>query len=197
MSPLQSAITRGQHKHPGGLFFGGTQPTWSRRTFLALCRRFLGGCKHVGFIDLHTGLGPYGYGEPICMHQPGTPGFALVHDSFGDQVTSPEQGNSTSAIVVGTLHEGLERELPRTCVTSLALEYGTQPMPDVLLALRADNWLHRHGDPASAQGRAIKRQIRDAFYQDKDDWKEMVLKRALEMIDRATAGVARVQAVHA
>jgi hypothetical protein len=193
---LQSAITRGQHKHRGGLFFGGTAPTWSRRTFLALGRRFLGRCRHVGFIDLHTGLGPYGYGEPICMHQPGTPGFDRVHDWFGDQVTSPETGNSTSAIVVGTLAEGLERELELAKVTSMALEYGTQPVPDVLLALRADNWLHRHGDPASAQGREIKRQIRDAFYQDKDDWKEMVLKRALEMIDRAVAGVAHAELAH-
>ncbi len=43
-----------------------------------------------------------------------------------------------------------------------ALEYGTQPVPDVMLALRADNWLHLHGDVGSAQGRAIKRQVRDA-----------------------------------
>ncbi|MCK6449900.1 MAG: M14 family metallopeptidase [Alphaproteobacteria bacterium] len=188
---LQSAISRGQHKHKGGLFFGGTVPTWSRRTFLALCRRHLARCRHVGFIDLHTGLGPYGYGEPICMHAPGTSGFSRVSAWYGDQVTSPEQGNSTSAVVVGTLGEGLERELPQVAVTGMALEYGTQPVPDVLLALRADNWLHRHGDPASPLGRKIKRQIRDAFYQDKDDWKEMVLKRALEMFDRAVAGLAR------
>jgi len=188
---LQSAITRGQHKHPGGLFFGGTEPTWSRRTFLALGQRFLAHCRQVGFIDLHTGLGPYGYGEPICMHQPGTPGFARVRDWYGDQATSPEEGNSTSAVVVGTLSEGLERALPQAAVTGMALEYGTQPVPDVLLALRADNWLHRHGDLGSAEGRAIKRQIRDAFYQDKDDWKDMVLTRALEMIDRALNGLAR------
>ncbi|MBL8705774.1 MAG: DUF2817 domain-containing protein, partial [Rhodospirillales bacterium] len=47
------------------------------------------------------------------------------------------------------------------------------------------------GDLASAQGKAIKRQIRDAFYQDKDDWKAKVLPRALEIIDRAVAGLAR------
>lgn len=188
---LQSAITRGQHKHPGGLFFGGTEPTWSRRTFLGLCQRHLAQRRHVALIDLHTGLGPYGYGEPICLHQPGSAGFQRVRAWYGEQVTSPEEGNSTSAVVVGTLSEGLVGALAHAQVTGLALEYGTQPVPDVLLALRADNWLHRHGDPSSPQGRAIKRQIRDAFYQDKDDWKEMVLQRALEMIDRATSGLAR------
>ena len=186
---LQSAISRGQHRHPGGLFYGGLKPTWSHRTLLSLAARFLGRCGRVGFIDLHTGLGPYGYGEAICMHSPGTPGMARCTAWYGKELTSPERGDSKSAVVIGTLIEGLERALPATAFSAIAIEYGTQPVRDVMLALRADNWLHRHGDPASAQGRAIKAQIRDAFYQDKDDWKNMVQARALQLIDRALAGL--------
>jgi hypothetical protein len=188
---LQGAIQRGQHKHADGLFYGGTAPTWSRRSFLDLARRFLARRRAVGFIDLHTGLGPYGYGEPICMHRPGTPGHSRAVDWYGKELTTPEGGDSKSAVVVGTLGQGLERELGNTAVTAMALEYGTQPVPDVMRALRADNWLHLHGDVNSAQGRAIKRQIRDAFYQDRDDWKEKVLARAVDMIGRALGGLAR------
>jgi hypothetical protein len=188
---LQAAISGGQYKHPGGLFYGGMGPTWSHRNFLALAERFLGRTRSVGFVDLHTGLGPYGYGEPISGHHPGTPGYERAKEWYGKELTSPEAGNSTSAPVVGMLSEGFERRLPGVALTAVALEYGTQPVQDVIQSLRADNWLHQHGDLASPQGKAIKRQIRDAFYQDKDDWKAKVLPRALEIIDRAVAGLAR------
>jgi len=188
---LQGAISRGQHTHPDGLFFGGTQPTWSRRSFLALAERFLGRCRSVAFVDFHTGLGPYGYGEPISMHPPGTPAHRRAKDWYGSELTTPEGGDSTSVVVVGTLGQGIERRLANTEFTSIALEYGTQPVYDVMLSLRADNWLHLHGDLASAQGRTIKRQVRDAFYQDKDDWKAKVLARALDIVGRAQAGLAR------
>lgn len=188
---LQGALQGGQYRHPGGIFFGGAAPAWSRRRFLDLANRFLGRSRAVAFIDLHTGLGPYGYGEPISMQRPGTPGNTRARDWYGKELTTPESGDSKSAIIVGTLGQGLERELKNADLTNMALEYGTQPVPDVMLALRADNWLHLHGDVGSAQGRAIKRQVRDAFYQDHDDWKEKVLARALDMIDRGVAGLAR------
>jgi hypothetical protein len=59
----------------------------------------------------------------------------------------------------------------------------------VRLALRADNWLHAHGRPDSRQGRAIKEQIRAAFFPDRDDWKEMVWERALETQRQALEGL--------
>ena len=86
---------------------------------------------------------------------------------------------------------GMEAALPGdTALTAVALEYGTIPSPEVRLALRADNWLHLHGETDSAQGRAIKEQIRAAFSPDKDDWKEMVWTRALETQRRALEGLA-------
>jgi hypothetical protein len=86
---------------------------------------------------------------------------------------------------------GMEEALPeQTALTAVALEYGTIPSPEVRLALRADNWLHARGRPGSAQGRAIKEQIRAAFYPDRDDWKEMVWARALETQRQALEGFA-------
>ena len=75
-------------------------------------------------------------------------------------------------------------------ITAIALEYGTIPVTDMLEAMRAENWLYVHGDPASPMGRAIKRQFRDAFYCDADDWKELVWERAVEILRRGFAGLA-------
>ena len=68
LKAYQAAVAGGQYAFPDGLFFGGRRPTWSNATF----RRILGthgrAAKRVAVIDVHTGLGPTGYGEPISVH---------------------------------------------------------------------------------------------------------------------------------
>ena len=68
-------------------------------------------------------------------------------------MTSPEGGTSTSAIVVGIMTDAFPQELPDAEVTPIAIEYGTYSVPEVLGAVRADNWLHHRGDLASPLGR--------------------------------------------
>jgi len=65
------------------------------------------------------------------------------------------------------------------------------PVLAVLQALRADAWLHAHGDMASAQGQTIKQQLRDAFYGDADDWKGMVAGQSLLACRQALTGLQR------
>lgn len=62
---LQSAITRGQHSHPDGLFFCGNEPTWSNQKVRTILRQHAQKCQSIGWIDVHTGLGPQGVGERI------------------------------------------------------------------------------------------------------------------------------------
>ena len=81
-------------------------------------------------------------------------------------------------------------QVPHAAVTSITLEYGTRPLDEVLGSVRADNWLHVHGKLDSTQGRTIKGQIRDAFYQEKDDWKRMVHERGIDVFRRTITGLA-------
>ena len=46
------------------------------------------------------------------------------------------------------------------------------------------------GQCLAAKGQAIKEQVREAFYQDADDWKDMVWERAVETQRLALAGLA-------
>lgn len=188
---LQKAISGGQYGHAEGIFYGGTTPTWSHKVLKQVLSAKLAKARHVAVIDYHTGLGPYGYGERICIHQPGAGGLERAQQWYDDDVTSPAMGNSASVELFGFNVLGMAEALPQTCeLTAVALEYGTIPSPEVRLALRADNWLHIHGQPDSAKGRAIKGQIRDAFYQDRKDWKEMVWERAVETQRMALKGLA-------
>jgi len=145
--------------------------------------------RRVGVIDFHTGLGPFGHGELICAVAPGAKSFVRAKAWYGDEMTSPESGTSTSAVVVGVMTDAFPQELPDAEVTSIAIEYGTYTVPEVLGAVRADNWLHQRGDLASAQGKAIKADIKERFFPSGDKWREMVWTRADQTIGWALKGM--------
>ncbi len=176
----QRAVAGGQYNHPGGIFFGGQAPTWSHRTLKAVFAERLNQARHVAVVDYHTGLGPRGHGERICFHALESDGYKRADDWFGGDFTSPWTGTSSSSEVTGYNVIGMEQAVPQAAFTIVGLEYGTLPTDQVKLALRADNWLHLHGDLDSAKGKAIKRNIRDALYQDADDWKDMIWERGVE-----------------
>jgi hypothetical protein len=187
---IQQALSGGQYRHPAGIFYGGADPTWSRRAQTSIFETYLAGAGRIGIIDYHTGLGPWGYGEPIITDPIGSPGFARARDWYGAAVTSPSSGNSTSVDIMGDGLGAAPALLAHAEVTGMALEVGVQDLTQVMRALRADAWLHARGDPLSDDGRAIKTQIRAAFYGDADDWKGMVAGQSLLACKQAIAGLA-------
>jgi len=186
---LQSAVSAGQYSHPDGIFYGGQAPTWSHRTLKRIFETELANAKQAAVIDYHTGLGPRGHGERICCHAVGSDNLTRAEQWYEGDFTSPLMGTSSSVELNGVNLFGMEQAAQNTDLTVIALEYGTQDTQLVKLALRADNWLHLHGDPESEQGRAIKQQIREAFYQDADDWKQMIWDRGVETQRLALRGL--------
>jgi len=187
---FREAATSGQYIDPKGIFFGGQAPTWSRRTVEQIVDRHCRGRTQLAVIDYHTGLGPRGFGERIIDHLPDTPGYARAMNWYDNDASSPYLGTSTSARLTGQLLDWIEANLPGVEMTGIALEYGTQPEDKVLGALCSDNWLRFHGDRDSDRGREIKANVRAAFYQDADDWKQMIWDRALATQRMALTGLA-------
>lgn len=186
---LQTAVTGGQYTDPHGIFFGGNAPTWSNRTLLAIFRRFLGRAKHVAAIDFHTGLGPHGHGELIGGLMPDSANYKLTRDWVGDALTSPLLGTSASAKLNGINQLAMEAAIPQARFAAVALEYGVAPMDETREALRADNWLHVHGDLRGKQAAAIKAEMRRVFYGDTDQWKQMVWDQAVALSRRLLKGL--------
>lgn len=184
---FQQAISGGQYTYPDGIFYGGLKPTWSHETYASVLRDYAGAARVAGFVDFHTGLGPYGYGELISDG----PSDAKSRSKrwFGSDVTDPDKGNSTSAPLVGTLGHGVAAYLPDAAIAFIALEYGTRDITTVLGAVRGDNWLYHKGDLGTDLGKQIKREIRDAFYPEEDEWYEMVWTRAREVANLAMKGL--------
>ena len=186
---LQAAMSGGQYAFPDGVFYGGRQPTWSNRIFCTILERFVSAARHVAFVDFHTGLGPYGHAELISQDSPDTPTGATVRSWYGEGVTSPAAGDSASAPLTGVIATAVRAVLHQAEVFSVTAEFGTYPVWEVMASLRADNWLHLHGELDSLLGREIKADIRRRFYPDEADWKELVFVRGRQVLNRAVRGL--------
>lgn len=179
---LQAAITSGQYRHPHGVFYGGSGPTWSNRWLTGWFRDQLDGCERLRILDIHSGLGPWGEGEYIVHHPSDHPGFTRA-DALWPAARSSADGDSVSALLSGDWLDHVESLVPNVEITSAALEFGTIDPISVLQALRSDAWLWAYGDPHTAGADPVRAQVRAAFADDDPAW----LARLTEQFDEAMA----------
>lgn len=190
----QSAITRGQHEFPEGLFFGGTGPTWSNKTLREVLRVHGRRAARIAWIDVHTGLGPSGVGERIFAGRDDDAAVARARQWWGGggrtPVTSIYDGSSSSAFLTGLMWSAIYEECPQAEYTGIAMEYGTVPVMETLQALRGEHWLNLHPEAPAPLAAAIKQRMKDAFYTDTPAWKEQILAQGRESLFQAVDGLA-------
>lgn len=188
LAALQAAASGGQYTRPTGLFYGGTVETWSNRRIREIFQNQVPNTVRTFVVlDIHSGLGPMGYGEPIYLGGDDV-GFERAKVWFGPDTTRP--GAGASADVSGTLGEAIGA-MHRNCETTcLALEFGTKPIMEVLTALRADHWLHAVPDRKTPLSGQIRRLTRDAFYVESSPWQAAVYGRAADLLLRASRNLA-------
>jgi hypothetical protein len=187
MTAYRAAISTGQYHSPEGMFYGGTAPSWSNTTVRSILRRFASNAAHIGWIDVHTGLGPYGHGERLY---PGLPsGLPTAQAWWGADVFPVFDGQSASPNVSGPVVMTVYDECPQAAATTMGLEFGTLPSDEVLDILRGDQWLRRHPEASEDQRRAIRQQVRDAFYCDNAEWKGMIIGQSRVALLQALQGL--------
>ncbi|WP_372656579.1 M14 family metallopeptidase [Hydrogenophaga sp.] len=190
---FQAVVSQGQYSHPDGLFFGGTEPTWSHETWREVLRTQAGKAARLGWIDVHTGLGETGVGERILACHDDAVALQRAQAWWGGDgrtpVTSIYDGSSTSAVLSGQMSNAVYQACPQAEYTGMALEFGTVPITEVLQALRADHWLHLHPEASDALRQQIQRQMRDAFYIDTDVWRAQVIAQARQAMFQAVLGL--------
>ena len=190
MEAMQEAVSGGQYHHPDGLFYGGTGPVRSHQILEELVTTRLQGAGRVAILDLHTGLGERGEVEIISSEVLGSPAYDRAVEWWGERVASNVEGGSVSATLTGEWMSTARGWLQPAEVSAVALEWGTIDSISVAQALRADNWLHCHGDPTGPDAPAIKAELRRAFAPvDDPEWDELiytcfegVLTRTLEVL---------------
>jgi len=190
----QSAISRGQHEYPDGVFYGGRAPSWSNLAVREVLRTHGRRAGRLAWIDIHTGLGPSGKGERIYAGRDDQASIARARawwDGGGrTPITSFYDGSSTSAFLTGLMFTSAYDECPQAEYTGMALEYGTVPVMETFQALRAEQWLNRHPDAPAPLAAQIRKDNFAAFYTDTDAWREQILAQAREAMAQAVEGLA-------
>ena len=179
-------LTQGQYEDPNTPYFGGSAASWSRQTI----EQVVGQLKpdkrdRVLVIDIHSGLGAYGFGELISDHPVDSPANLFARKIFGTTLTEPALGNSSSGPKHG-LHDYYWQQ-QGDHVTFLTLEFGTFSGQEMLSVLSADLNLHQQAkvDWTDQKTLDIKHAMQDFFCPDQKQWQELVLFRGRQVIEMA------------
>lgn len=187
---VRKSLTKGQYQYPDSVHYGGSAPAWSNRTLYKICEQLLSTSHRAVLIDLHTGLGPYGYGELMTPSKPGDPDFDRLSKWLGGEVHSTTAGSSDYAGSKGSILAGFRPGNEQCEWTPVGLEFGTLDWATVTHAMRADIWLHVHGTPKSPQGDQIRQQVKDAFFINEKKWKSMICDRGIDVIQKVANALA-------
>jgi len=177
-------ISGGQYERPHGMQFGGAAPTWSRRTLHTIWTAHAVSARNVFHLDIHTGLGRCGGLTVFQTANPDEVAAEVAAQWF--PVWRVDRTIDGEPLQLGVLGPAFDAAMPSAALSvPIVIEFGTQADAVVLAAMRADNWLHHHGDPISAAGEEIRAATRDAFFIEDEGWREKVADQGMAVIDAA------------
>ena len=184
---FEIAISGGQFTDPEGPFYGGQKPAHGRRVIEDLQAKHHLHQRNLAVIDIHTGLGSFGYGEIICDHHPDSPAINVARQWYGDSVTLPLLGTSTSVPKLGLQDYAWHAIMnDRSCFVTL--EFGTYSTDQLFDVIQRDHqlWAQSGNDLERLEHSQLMRQH---FNPDDQAWREMVLFRGRQVISQALKGI--------
>jgi hypothetical protein len=189
---VRQAVAGGQYEFPRGLFFGGQDTQESVQVFDSLIRDpRLAQARAVCHLDLHSGLGPYGHCRLFVEAPPSSTGFLRWQERFGSYVTAGGDAAASGAYrTSGSLIDLTIRRFPNAGVATATLESGTYFPFRVLKALRDENRLYHHGDPASASGKRIRNRLYQTFCPATEGWRRGAIAEARDIFRRLPEALA-------
>lgn len=186
---LEQAISGGQYSDAQAPFFGGRAVAHGRKLCEQLISQYGLQQRRLAVIDIHSGLGPYGYGEIICDHAPESPAADTARRWYGDAVTLPLAGTGHSVPKLGLL-DYLWHAVMDASSCYVTLEFGSYSTECLFEVLLQDHLLWAQPGTEASRRRHAE-QMRRHFCPDDPAWRELVLFRARQVIGQALAGLAK------
>lgn len=189
------AAVCGNYHYPKTIFFGGVEQQASG----ALLQQFLSDhldfkqLKHVGVIDVHTGLGPPGFDTLLLNAGADSKQGKTIFAGGNVAINGEEDDEAAKGYdgVAGLLCSGMSWFLPKDINTMcLTQEFGTAPGLVVMKALIEENAMFHH---APSRRLPYAQKLRDAFYLHRSyQWKSDIIERGLRVFDQLEAHIATV-----
>jgi hypothetical protein len=184
---VSQAMRRGQHTHPGSVFFGGKSPSWSRTVVERIAAEWLTDTRSTLLLDIHTGLGDFGALQLLTIEPPDGETYQGLQRIFGSPLRSTVDSSSGAANATGNIFVGYKRCLPSTKFVGVALEFGTYESARVQRALRRDAWAYLdQGDPRRSNSLPdIRDEMLEAFCPANTGWRRRVVNDGIEAFRKA------------
>lgn len=186
-------LMAGQHQFPYGFGFGGQETAWSHRSLAQLMAAYAPGRERVCYLEIHSGLGPYGYGQLISLQLGST--LERTRRWFGQWVFNPradrQPGEAGYREVPGHSTGGFIGFFPEAEVTPVTLEMGTYPPGASLALLLEEHVLYRAGDNAPlGKLEAVRALMQEYHFPVDPDWRVANWCRGWQVIQQAIRGLA-------
>lgn len=176
---VQAASLLGQHRHPGGMYFGGVELQEETIVVMGLFRAALARYQNVFHVDIHTGYGPRYQMSVIVPPLDPNPSSALIH-KFQYPLVQKIDADEFYAIS-GDMGEYVYRlrdaEFPGKNVFACGFEFGTfgDSLPALIRSLRItvlENQLRHHGAVSPEAERQIRAEYEELFLPAEQGWCE-------------------------
>jgi hypothetical protein len=185
-------LMAGQHQFPDGFAYGGQDASWSRTLLERVATTDKALRRRVCYLEIHSGLGPYGYGQLISLQS----GAVLERTRrwFGQWVFNPRADRKPGEVghreVPGHSADGFMRLFPDAEVTPVTLEMGTYSPPETLALLMREHCLHQAADAAPAgELEMVRSQLQEMHCPADPEWRAANWTRGMQVIRQALAGL--------
>jgi len=185
-------LAAGQYVAPDGLYYGGRQAEWSRRTLEAIARQFLQARSKVAIIDWHVGLGEYAKPFFLCFNEAGTALRARACQWWGEErVSTSTEGFDTGQVpnYQGLLVDGIGDLVAPAQSIRTVIEFGTYSNREMTEALAVDRWLRFEASPGDPRCERARGLMMDRFYPADAAWRAGVLSSGLTIAGQALSGL--------
>lgn len=196
---VREAVSGGQYSHPDGMYFGGARREESTERIAEFVVDRLAGVDEMLLVDLHTGLGEYGTYTILSSEPPGGEGDTWMRTVFdADRVESTSANpDAITPDKVGQLGHGLVAALGADPGRAITLEFGTADEATMILAERAEHWVHRFGDRSHPDHAAAIWAHRIGSIPDDPDWEARTLHHGALVLDQAAGAAFSQLTMHA
>jgi succinylglutamate desuccinylase len=181
---FSDAFNGGQYHELDGLFYGGQKSEWSNHALNQLLPVALKNARDCMWVDLHTGIGPYGLPFFFNFDKPDSASRKRALHVWGEEAFSG-RGSTHKAVATyqGLMIDALAYMLPQCDLTAVVIEFGTHERRRMQRAHLALAWMRRQNSDSEAY-RHAQAEYRDAFIPSDPLWRESVLREGVKLCQR-------------
>jgi hypothetical protein len=179
-------FSSGQYVYKWAPFFGGQSPAHGRKVIEKVIELYDLSSRNTMVVDMHTGLGPWAFGELISDHPASSHGNQQAKGVFGPAIANAHEGGSFSVPKAGLLdycfHQFMDEQ-----GFFLTLEFGSYGSAALFDVLLSDHVYWRDHEPSStaeADYQFYRERMIEHFCPKDSIWQQAVLFKAWQVFDR-------------